>query len=218
MDGNGRWAEQRGLPRTLGHRAATENVFPLLDYCAQLGVEVVTLYVFSTENWRRPADEVTGFLALMGEMLDRFTEKLDVCGYRFWFSGSLEGVSEALREKFGHALELTKDNQGLVVNVAFNYGGRDDIVRATRKIMERGLEAEDIDERLFESCLDTAGLPDMDLVIRTSGEQRLSNFCLWQSANAVFYSTKVPWPDFTEQGLDDAFRTYERVILGRARS
>lgn len=211
MDGNGTWAIQRGLPRPMGHRAATENVFPILDLCAELGVEVVTLYVFSTENWGRPAEEVTGFVALMEEMLDRFTEKLHVRGYRFWFSGSFEEVSEALREKFGHALELTKDNQGLVVNVAFNYGGRDEIVRATQKIVKQGISAETINEQVFESFLDTTGLPEMDLVIRTSGEQRLSNFCLWQSANAVFYSTEVMWPDFTIAHLQQVLKT----IAGR---
>lgn len=213
MDGNGRWAQKRGLPRPLGHRAATKNVLPLLEYCARLGVQVVTLFVFSTENWGRPPEEVTGFVALMGEVFDRFTEKLHHRGYRFWFSGSFEGVSEALRGKFEHALELTRNNRGLVVNVAFNYGGRDEIVRATRKILQAGCIVEELDERVFEGFLDTAGLPEMDLVIRTSGEQRLSNFCLWQSANAVFYSTEVLWPDFREKDMVKALDEFVRVRM-----
>lgn len=212
MDGNGRWAQQRSLPRTVGHRAATENVLPLLDYCDQLGVEVVTLYVFSTENWQRPPEEVKGFLALIGEMLDRFPVKLDARGYRFWFSGSFEGVSESLRTKIERAVKLTKHNSGLVVNVAFNYGGRNEIVRATRRIVQAGLAANELNADVFESFLDTAGLPEIDLVIRTSGEQRLSNFCLWQSAHAVFYVTPVLWPEFTMVDLKDALATYANEV------
>lgn len=173
---------------------------------------MVTLYVFSTENWQRPRDEVVGFLALMGEMLNRFTAKLHARGYRFWFSGSFAGVSESLRAKIERAVGLTEHNSGLVVNVAFNYGGRDEIVRATRRIVQAGILEKNLNEDVFASFLDTAGLPEMDLVIRTSGEQRLSNFCLWQSANAVFYVTKVLWPDFTVAHLDEALQILEATM------
>lgn len=141
-------------------------------------------------------------------MLDRFTVKLHKRDIRFWYSGSSKGVSESLRDKIGRAVELTRHNVGLVVNVAFNYGGRDEIVRATRKIVALRVLEEQIDESLFESFLDTAGLPEIDLVIRTSGEQRLSNFCLWQSANSVFHAMPVLCPDFSIKDLECALRVY----------
>jgi undecaprenyl diphosphate synthase len=208
MDGNGRWALRQGLPRTAGHRAATENIFPVLDACSAYGVEVVTLYVFSSENWKRPPDEVKGFVGLMAEVLDKYTDELQVRGMRFRRSGSLEGVALTLAEKFRRAEERTAANSGLIVNVAFNYGGRNEMVRAARRIVESRVAPQNLDETRFEDYLDTAGLPEMDLVIRTSGEQRLSNFCLWQSAHALFYATPVLWPDFGVKDLDKALCAY----------
>lgn len=212
MDGNGRWASRHGLPRPVGHQMATRHLVPLLDVCASYGVEAVTLYVFSTENWNRPPEEVAGFLRLMHDALDEFTETLYVKGYRFRWSGSVQNIPEAVLERIRNAQARTRSNTGLVVNVAFNYGGRDEIVRATQRILARQVKAEEIDETVFATCLDTAGLPDMDLVIRTSGEERLSNFCLWQSANAVFYATPILWPDFTVEELQRALDVYASVV------
>lgn len=191
---------------------ATRNLAALLDACASYGVEVVTLYVFSTENWKRPPEEVAGFLRLMHDALDEFTGTLHAKNYRFRWSGSAQNVPEAVLEKIRSAQARTRSNTGLVVNVAFNYGGRDEIVRATQTIVAQQVKAEEIDETVFGTCLDTAGLPDMDLVIRTSGEQRLSNFCLWQSANAIFYSTAILWPDFTADDLRKALDAYEHAV------
>jgi undecaprenyl diphosphate synthase len=208
MDGNGRWAQQRGLPRPVGHREALKNIFPILDACAEMGVQAVTLYGFSTENWRRPMEEVDAFLCLVEQKIPWFANEVHVRGYRLRHSGSSDRLSEGMLVAIRNGVELSKNNTGMVVNVAFNYGGRDDIVRATRKIVGKGLGVEEIDEREFESFLDTAGLPDIDLVIRTGGEHRLSNFCLWQSANAVFYSTEVLWPDLEIDQFHQALQCF----------
>ncbi len=216
MDGNGRWAQARGLSRREGHRFGTLNVRRALDACARQGIHVVTLYVFSTENWGRPRDEVEGFFELLAEVIDRETENFRREGVRLMHSGSLEGIPLVLADKVTRALEATRDNRAHTLNVAFNYGGRMEILRATQQIMREGIAPQALTEELFDRYLYTAGLGDMDLVIRTGGDQRLSNFFPWQSAHGVFYSTPTFWPDFDERELLRALDFYNRFFQSRA--
>ncbi len=216
MDGNGRWAQARGLSRREGHRFGTLNVRRALDACARQGIHVVTLYVFSTENWGRPRDEVEGFFELLAEVIDRETENFRREGVRLMHSGSLEGIPSVLADKVTRALEATRDNRAHTLNVAFNYGGRMEILRATQQIMREGIAPQALTEELFDRYLYTAGLGDMDLVIRTGGDQRLSNFFPWQSAHGVFYSTPTFWPDFDEHELLHALDFYNRFFQSRA--
>lgn len=215
MDGNGRWAQQRGLTRLEGHRQGTQNVRRVLDACARYNIRIVTLYVFSTENWGRPREEIEGFFELLAEVIDRETENFRRQGVRLVHSGSLDGVPAVLADKVRYAVCVTKDNRDYVLNVAFNYGGRMEILRATQKILAEGIPAEAVTEQLFEQYLFTAGLGDLDLVIRTGGDQRLSNFFLWQAAHSVFYSTPIYWPDFDERALRDALIAYNQFWLKR---
>ena len=212
MDGNGRWAKRRGMPRLAGHHAGTENVRRITMACADAGVEVLTIYAFSTENWRRPVDEVRGLMTLLAQRIDREAAELHRNNVQIRHLGTLAGVSRALAERVDAAVELTRDNTGLVLNVAFNYGARQEIVRAVRRLMERGLSAEEITEDAIDQALDTAGLPDLDLVIRTGGEMRLSNFLLWQAAYAEYYSTPLCWPDFGREELYEAFGAFGQRI------
>jgi len=212
MDGNGRWAKRRGMPRLAGHHAGTENVRRITMACADAGVEVLTIYAFSTENWRRPVDEVRGLMTLLAQRIDREAAELHRNNVQIRHLGTLDGVSRALAERVDAAVELTRDNTGLVLNVAFNYGARQEIVRAVRRLMERGLSAEEITEDAIDQALDTAGLPDLDLVIRTGGEMRLSNFLLWQAAYAEYYSTPLCWPDFGREELYEAFGAFGQRI------
>jgi undecaprenyl diphosphate synthase len=208
MDGNGRWAQQRGLPRLSGHRAGTENIRRIIESCVEAGVEVLTLYAFSTENWRRPGEEVKGLMVILGDVIERETAKLHENGVQLRHIGSLDGVPARLRERVRHAIELTRSNSRLVLNIAFNYGGRAELVDAVRRIVATGVPAAAIDEELISSNLQTAGLPDPDLIIRTAGEQRVSNFLLWQGAYAEFWSTPVYWPDFDGAELERAISDY----------
>lgn len=217
MDGNGRWAQAHGLSRHEGHRFGTLNVRRALDACARQGVHVVTLYVFSTENWGRPREEVEGFFELLAEVIDRETENFRREGVRLMHSGSLEGIPQILADKVTRALEATRDNRAHTLNVAFNYGGRMEILRAAQQIMRAGIPPETLTEELFDVYLYTAGLGDMDLVIRTGGDQRLSNFFPWQSAHGVFYSTPTFWPDFDERELVRALDVYNRFFQSRAK-
>jgi undecaprenyl diphosphate synthase len=210
MDGNGRWARERGMPRLYGHRAGTENIRRIIESCAELGVKVLTLYAFSTENWRRPDDEVQGLLGILGEVIERETIKLHENGVQLRHIGRLEGLPPSLQERVRYAIDLTRDNQRLTVNVAFNYGGRAEIVEAVRRIVASGVRPEDVCEELIDAHLYTAGLPEPDLIIRTAGELRVSNFLLWQSAYAEFYSTSVYWPDFDQAELRRALHEYAR--------
>ena len=212
MDGNGRWARQRGLSRLEGHRHGTQNVRRALDACAHCGIRIVTLYVFSTENWGRPREEVEGFFELLAEVIDRETENFRKQGVRLMHSGSLDGVPPALATKVCRAVDATRENREYVLNVAFNYGGRTEILRAARKILEDGIPSPALSEELFEHHLYTAGLGDMDLVIRTGGDQRLSNFFPWQAARGIFYSTPTYWPDFDERELRGALESYNRFL------
>jgi undecaprenyl diphosphate synthase len=212
MDGNGRWAKGRGLPRLAGHHAGTENVRRITIACADAGVEVLTIYAFSTENWRRPADEVFGLMRLLAQRIDKEAAELHRNNVQIRHVGALEGIQPALADRVRAAVELTRENAGLVLNVAFNYGGRQEIVRAVQRVMALGVPAEDVTEQLIDQHLDTAGLPDLDLVIRTGGEMRLSNFLLWQAAYAEYYSTPICWPDFGREELYQAFAEFGRRV------
>ncbi len=208
MDGNGRWAQQHGLPRLEGHRAGTENVRPVLEACVEYGIKIVTIYAFSTENWQRPMQEVRGLMSILEAVLQREVENLHREGVRLRHIGELEGLSENLRRAVLRAIELTKNNDRLTLNVAFNYGGRAEIVCGVRSLLEDHVDPADVDEDLFSRYLYTAGLPDPDLIIRTGGEMRLSNFLIWQSAYAEYYSTPTYWPDFDKEELYKALRAY----------
>jgi len=208
MDGNGRWAKQRRLPRLMGHRAGTENTRRVLRACGEFGIEMVTLYGFSTENWQRPKNEVVGLFSIFENAVDREVPELHRNGVRLRHLGRTEGLPERLINKIESATELTKDNDRLTLNLAFNYGGRAEIVDATRRIIAEGIDPAAIDEELFASYLYTAGLPDLDLFIRTGGEMRLSNFLLWQTAYAEYYTTPTYWPDFDEAELEKALIAY----------
>jgi undecaprenyl diphosphate synthase len=210
MDGNGRWARSRGLPRVAGHRAGTENLRRILRAAAELGIKVLTIYAFSTENWERPRHEVRALMGLVEHVIDNEIDDLNENGVRIRHIGRVQGLSPRLLDKLRHAQELTKQNRRLVLNVAFNYGGRAEIVDAVREIVAEGLPPEQIDESIISRHLWTAGLPDPDLVIRTGGEMRLSNFLVWQSAYAEFYSTPTFWPDFDRNELHKALLAYQQ--------
>ncbi len=208
MDGNGRWAAQRGQPRLRGHEAGTENIRRVIRAFAQRGVRYLTLFAFSTENWRRPHGEVTGLLGILRRVIDRETESLHREGVCLRHLGRLEGLSPALQRAVLRAVDLTKDNSTITVSVAFNYGGRAEILDAVKRLLAEGVSAEQLDEQGFARCLYTAGQPDPDLIIRTAGEMRLSNFLLWQSAYAEYYATATLWPDFDEAEVDRALQAY----------
>ena len=204
MDGNGRWAEQRGLPRLAGHRAGTENLRKIIQECVDLKIKHLTIYAFSTENWQRPADEVSGLMKLLENMLDRELKSLHNNGVRIRHLGHCTGVNKRLVQKISEAVELTNSNSKMVLNVAFNYGGRDEMVRAVQRMITDGLGAEEITEESISNYLYTSGQPDPDLIIRTSGEYRISNFLVWQSAYSEWYFTPALWPDFNEKELHKA--------------
>ncbi|MCS7088104.1 MAG: isoprenyl transferase [Thermoflexales bacterium] len=210
MDGNGRWAKARNLPRLAGHRAGTENLRRVLRACKNHGVKIVTLYAFSTENWRRPAEEVEGLMKLLETYIDRELEALHREGVQIRHLGRLERIPPALQRKIQHAIEYTRNNTELILNVALNYGGRAEIVDAARRMLAEGLRPEDVTEATFSRYLYTTGLPDPDLIIRTSGEYRVSNFLIWQGAYAEYYITEVLWPDFDEKELAKAIEHYRR--------
>jgi undecaprenyl diphosphate synthase len=208
MDGNGRWASQRGLPRLLGHRAGTQNVRKIISACIERGVRVLTLFAFSTENWLRPRDEVRGLMYLLGEYIERETPHLHAMGVQIRHLGRLENLSTALQKKIRNAVELTKQNSTITVCVALNYGGRNEIIHAVRSMVDKGIPLEEINEETFAAHLCTRDIPNPDLVIRTSGETRLSNFLIWETAYSEFWFTPAFWPDFTDKHLDQAIREY----------
>jgi len=208
MDGNGRWARSRNLPRLAGHRAGTENLRRVIRACVEFGVRYLTIYAFSTENWARPEEEVEGLMEIMEEFIDKELDELDAEGVQIRHVGKLEGVRPSLQRKIQESIERTRDNQRLVLNVAFNYGGRDEIVQAVRRIVREGIPADAITEETIAERLYTAGIPDPDLVIRTSGEIRTSNFLPWQAAYAEWYFTPVFWPDFGREHLLEAIADY----------
>lgn len=208
MDGNGRWARARGLPRLAGHRAGTENLRRVLRAAVEFGVQVLTLYAFSTENWGRPEGEVRGLLSIFERVIERELSELRQEGVQLRHIGRVEHIPPKLRQKIVDAIALTKDNQRLTLNVAFDYGGRAELVDAIRRITADGVPSEQIDESLISSYLYTADCPDPDLVIRTSGEMRLSNFLIWQAAYAEIYTTPTLWPDFGRDELYKALETF----------
>ncbi len=208
MDGNGRWARARGLPRQAGHRAGTENLRQIIRTCGDLGIKILTVYAFSTENWGRPEKEIKGLLNILEDVIDRELDELDANGVQLRHIGELSALSERLQVKVRGAIERTKDNQNLILNVAWNYGGRQEIVHMVREIVKAGHRLDEIDQSLVESYLYTAGLPDPDLIIRTSGEFRVSNYLLWQGAYSEFYVTPTYWPAFDRAELEKAIETY----------
>ncbi len=208
MDGNGRWARSRGKPRSDGHRAGTDNVRRVIETFAQSGVSYLTLFAFSTENWARPTNEVEVLLDILREVIGREAQLLHEQGVRIRHVGRLDRLSPQLREAILESVELTKDNGGLTLSVAFDYGGRAEILNAVKRILEDGVTPGEISEELFRQYLYTAETPDPDLIIRTSGEMRLSNFLLWQSAYAEYYTTPVYWPDFDTCEVVRALEAY----------
>jgi len=210
MDGNGRWAKERKLSRQAGHRAGTENIRRAIETVARYEVPCLTLFAFSTENWTRPRREVNHLIRLIGHFIDGELKEMHKNGVRLRHLGDLDPLSPDLRRRVEEAIEITKDNERITVNVAFNYGGRAEIVRAVRRIVEDGVPADKIDDDLIASHLYTAGLPDVDLLIRTAGERRLSNFLLWQSAYAEFYDTPIYWPDFGVEEIERALIAFDQ--------
>jgi undecaprenyl diphosphate synthase len=210
MDGNGRWALARGLPRLAGHRAGTENLRRIITACVEFGVKYLTIYAFSTENWGRPAEEVDGLMHIVEDVIDRELAELHKQGVQLRHIGRLERLDPKLQKKVLNAVELTSKNERLVLNVAFNYGGRDEIICAIQKMIRDGLQAEEIDADVVTRYLFTAGTPDPDLIIRTSGELRISNFLIWQAAYSEWYVTKTYWPDFDKEEFRKALDTFSR--------
>jgi undecaprenyl diphosphate synthase len=210
MDGNGRWAKARGLPRLAGHRAGTENMRRILRACVDFGIKTLTIWAFSTENWRRPQEEVHGLMDILEQVIDRELSELHKNGVRLRHLGRLEGIADHLQTKVRSAIELTQDNDRITLNVAFNYGGKAEILDAVKHIIADGVRPEDIDESLFARYLSTAGQPDPDMIIRTGNESRISNFMLWQGAYAEWYFTPTLWPDFDKEELRKALDDYAR--------
>lgn len=208
MDGNGRWARERGLPRNAGHQAGRDNVRQVLENCADFGIKYVSLYAFSTENWKRPETEVRGLMNIFESASDRDIRDLDENGVQVRHLGRMEGLSFPLRHKIQRAIERTSHNDRLIVNIALNYGGRAEIVDAVRQIIREGIAPEDVSEDVISERLGTATCPDPDLIIRTAGEMRLSNFVIWQAAYAEYYVTDRYWPDFDRGELHKALLAY----------
>jgi len=209
MDGNGRWAEIRGLPRVEGHKRGVQRVREIIITAKGIGVEVLSLYAFSIENWMRPEDEVAVIMGLLESALKEEFLNFMKEGVRFKVIGNMDKLPENIRTLIESTEEATEHNNKLVTQFALSYGGRDEIIRAIRKAMELNLPPEEITEKLISSLLDTAGIQDPDLIIRTSGEQRLSNFLLWQSAYSEFYFTNTLWPDFTKEEFLEAIYEYQ---------
>jgi undecaprenyl diphosphate synthase len=208
MDGNGRWAKSHGMPRNEGHRQGKDNLRRIVEACVEFGIPVLTIYAFSTENWSRPPSEVGALLTILELVLDQEVEKLHKNGVQVRHIGSLEGVTPKLQEKIRKACAYTQNNNRLVLNVAFNYGGRDEIVRAVQRIVREGIPAAQVNEELISRYLYTGELPDPDLIIRTSGELRISNFLIWQAAYSEYYVTPTYWPDFDKDELRKALIEY----------
>jgi undecaprenyl diphosphate synthase len=208
MDGNGRWAQQRGLPRLAGHRAGTENVRRIAESCRDYDIKILTLYAFSTENWARPQDEVRGLMTLLSQVIERELDNLRKNGVRLRHLGSLDDLPHNLQSRIRHAVQMTEANDRWTINVALNYGGRTEIVEAVRRMMKEGLTPDQVSEETISRYLYTSGLPDPDLIIRTAGEMRLSNFLIWQAAYAEYYSTPTYWPDFGPEEFHEALVAY----------
>jgi undecaprenyl diphosphate synthase len=209
MDGNGRWALARGLPRMAGHKAGTENLRRVIRAAVEFGIKYLTIYAFSTENWGRPPDEVRGLLNILEDVIDRELRELHE-GVQLRHLGRLEKLAPSLQEKVLDAVALTRNNDRLILNIAWNYGGRDEIVQAIQHIIKDGIEPDKVTDELVGQYLYTAGIPDPDLIIRTSGELRVSNFLIWQAAYAEWYITPTYWPDFDKEEFRRALETYSQ--------
>jgi undecaprenyl diphosphate synthase len=210
MDGNGRWAENKNLPRLAGHKAGTKNIRSIIEESTKLGIKHLTLFAFSTENWRRPSSEVEGIMDILKDVINSETPILHQKDVKILHIGSLEKLSNELKQSILYATDLTRNNKSLSLNIAFNYGGRAEIIEAVKKIFIDNISIQDLNENTLSSYLDTAGIPDPDLIIRTGGEMRLSNFLIWQSAYSEYYSTSKFWPDFKKNDLHKALDTYKR--------
>ncbi len=208
MDGNGRWANERGMHRSEGHRAGVDNVRRITTSFANHGVKYLTLFAFSTENWERPDDEVGFLISLMGEAVRQETQPLHAQDVRIRHIGRLDRLPDGLQDSIRESMELTKDNNGITLNLAYDYGGRAEIIDAVRAMVADGLRPDDITEDVLQRHLYTAGMPDPDLIIRTAGEMRISNFLIWQAAYAEYYATDVHWPDFDERQVAKALEAY----------
>jgi undecaprenyl diphosphate synthase len=208
MDGNGRWALKRGLPRLAGHKAGTENLRQIIKACVEFGVKYLTIYAFSTENWGRPQEEVLGLMRILEDVIDRELAELDSQGVQLRHLGQLNRLPAFLQEKVLHAIEATRHNSRLIINIAFNYGGRDEIVHAIQQIIREGIPASEVTPELVSQYLYTAGTPDPDLIIRTSGELRISNFLIWQTAYSEWYVTPTYWPDFDKTEFRKALEEF----------
>ncbi|WP_097025504.1 isoprenyl transferase [Clostridium peptidivorans] len=213
MDGNGRWAKQRNLPRPMGHKAGVENIRQIVKECSNLGVKYLTLYAFSTENWKRPAEEVNALMKLLVEYLKKEVEELHQNKVVVKSIGEIENLPSICREELKNAYEKTKNNTGLVLNLALNYGGRDEILRGIKLLYEdlnmEKIMLEDMDSEMFSKYLYTKDMPDPDLIIRPSGEQRISNFLLWQCAYSEFWYSDIKWPDFKKEHLHKAIYDFQ---------
>jgi undecaprenyl diphosphate synthase len=210
MDGNGRWAKARGLPRLAGHRAGTENLRPILEASVDFGIEILTIWAFSTENWCRPDAEVKGLLRILERMIQREVRELNKQGVQLRHIGQMERLPARLQKQVQDAVELTRDNDRLILNVAFDYGGRAEIVHAVQQIIREGIPADEVDEDVLSRHMYTAGQPDPDLIIRTGGDLRTSGFMLWQSAYTEYYITPTFWPDFGRDELYQALVAFSQ--------
>ena len=210
MDGNGRWAAKRRLPRVAGHRRGVANIQSVVHTLAERGVEVATLYAFSTENWRRPTTEVNALMEILAAEIEPQTRELHEAGVRLVHLGDPNPLDGMLQDAIAQAERITEGNDRFILNIAFNYGGRDEILHAVRRILADGVAPDEVDEALFGRYLYTDGCPDPDLIIRTGGEQRLSNFLIWQAAYSEYYHTPVLWPDLGKEELDRALAAYKQ--------
>jgi len=210
MDGNGRWAQKRGLSRLRGHRAGVNNIRPIIKYLHNRGIKYVTLYAFSTENWHRPEGEVNGLFHILEEIIGKESRELHKNGIRIHHIGSMKGLSPRLQKSIIEALKLTHNNSSMHLGIALNYGGRAEILDAIRKIVTDGLKPNEITEDTFRKFLYAADFPDVDMVIRTGGEMRISNLLIWQTAYSEYYFTPVLWPDFNEEELEKALLAYSQ--------
>lgn len=211
-DGNGRWAEQRGLPRLDGHQVGAENMQRMVNYLNEYPIKYVTVYGFSTENWSRPEAEVIGLFQILADFIEKTLLEVHQKGIRLRHLGRLERLPENLQRAIKKAVEVTENNARMTLSVAFNYGGRAEIVDAVHRIIAEGISAQNIDEESFSNYLYTTGLPNVDLLIRTGDELRLSNFLIWQTSYSEYHFTKVLWPDFGKKDIDRALLSYSRRL------
>lgn len=209
-DGNGRWAEQRGLPRLEGHRSGTENMLRMVDYLMETPIKYLTIYGFSTENWSRPQAEVKGLFRLLEEFIKRHTEEIHHKNIKLRHIGRLNELPNGLQSAINKAVELTQHNTGMTLSVAFNYGGRAEIIDAVRRMITDGVKPEQVNEELFDRYLYTAGLPNVDLLVRTGDQLRLSNFLIWQTVYSEYHFAEVLWPDFGKEDMEKALLSYSQ--------